>query len=200
MGGRSSNSFLWSVVLIKTAPASVVVAATAIVAVVVRVGVVAWVEVVVATFAGASTQLHQQNRRRQELFQQVHRKAGQQQQSNQEDDHHRHQQGQEVHQEPSGAATMEENLKRQQLFGLPSRYRDSVRAIRPLFLYNYSTHQLHGIFEAASFGGSNIDPTAWEDNKVPRRVQIPSTGIQHFIVISSVILLENPIHISNTYN
>jgi len=34
--------------------------------------------------------------------------------------------------------------------GLPSRYRDSVRAIRPglpLFLYNYSTHQLHGIFE-----------------------------------------------------
>jgi hypothetical protein len=34
--------------------------------------------------------------------------------------------------------------------GLPSRYRDSVRAIRPglpLFLYNYSTHQLHGIFK-----------------------------------------------------
>ncbi|XP_040380529.1 B2 protein-like isoform X2 [Oryza brachyantha] len=62
--------------------------------------------------------------------------------------------------------TMEENLKRQ-LFGLPSRYRESVRAIRPglpLFLYNYSTHQLHGIFEAASFGGSNIDPTAWEDD------------------------------------
>lgn len=34
--------------------------------------------------------------------------------------------------------------------GLPPRYRDSVRAITPglpLFLYNYSTHQLHGIFE-----------------------------------------------------
>ncbi|PKA54398.1 B2 protein [Apostasia shenzhenica] len=63
--------------------------------------------------------------------------------------------------------TMEENLKRQ-LFGLPSRYRDSVRAITPglpIFLYNYSTHQLHGIFEAASFGGTNIDPTAWEDRK-----------------------------------
>uniref|UniRef100_A0A5B7B450 DCD domain-containing protein n=1 Tax=Davidia involucrata TaxID=16924 RepID=A0A5B7B450_DAVIN len=45
--------------------------------------------------------------------------------------------------------TMQENLKRQ-LFGLPPRYRDSVRAITPglpLFLYNYSTHQLHGIFE-----------------------------------------------------
>lgn len=34
--------------------------------------------------------------------------------------------------------------------GLPPRYRDSVRAITPglpLFLYNYTTHQLHGIFE-----------------------------------------------------
>ncbi|CAL4909882.1 unnamed protein product [Urochloa decumbens] len=72
--------------------------------------------------------------------------------------------------------TMEENLKRQ-LFGLPSRYRDSVRAIRPglpLFLYNYSTHQLHGIFEAASFGGSNIDPTAWEDKKCPGESRFPA--------------------------
>ncbi|KAJ0964968.1 hypothetical protein J5N97_026106 [Dioscorea zingiberensis] len=63
--------------------------------------------------------------------------------------------------------TMQENLQRH-LFGLPQRYRDSVRAITPglpIFLYNYSTHQLHGIFEAASFGGTNIDPTAWEDKK-----------------------------------
>lgn len=38
--------------------------------------------------------------------------------------------------------------------GLPPRYRDSVRAITPglpLFLYNYTTHQLHGIFEVSSF-------------------------------------------------
>lgn len=95
--------------------------------------------------------------------------------------------------------------------GLPPRYRDSVRQITPglpLFLYNYSTHQLHGVFEvikmffglisytfspkkkvyeigtfasvslastptnskllilqAASFGGTNIDPSAWEDKK-----------------------------------
>ncbi|XP_062232339.1 B2 protein-like [Phragmites australis] len=72
--------------------------------------------------------------------------------------------------------TMEENLKRQ-LFGLPSRYRDSVRAIRPglpLFLYNYSTHQLHGIFEATSFGGSNIDPTAWEDKKCTGESRFPA--------------------------
>jgi len=72
--------------------------------------------------------------------------------------------------------TMEENLKRQ-LFGLPSRYRDSVRAIRPglpLFLYNYSTHQLHGIFEAASFGGANIDPAAWEDKKCNGESRFPA--------------------------
>ncbi|EMS65194.1 hypothetical protein TRIUR3_05776 [Triticum urartu] len=71
---------------------------------------------------------------------------------------------------------MEENLKRQ-LFGLPSRYRDSVRAIRPglpLFLYNYSTHQLHGIFEAASFGGANIDPAAWEDKKCNGESRFPA--------------------------
>ncbi|KAL3844459.1 hypothetical protein ACJIZ3_001862 [Penstemon smallii] len=72
--------------------------------------------------------------------------------------------------------TMAENLKRE-LFGLPPRYRDSVRAITPglpLFLYNYSTHQLHGIFEAASFGGSNIDPSAWEDKKNPGESRFPA--------------------------
>lgn len=72
--------------------------------------------------------------------------------------------------------TMQENLKRQ-LFGLPPRYRDSVRAITPglpLFLYNYSTHQLHGIFEAASFGGTNIDPMAWEDKKSHGESRFPA--------------------------
>ena len=72
--------------------------------------------------------------------------------------------------------TMHENMKRQ-LFGLPPRYRDSVRAITPglpLFLYNYSTHQLHGIFEAASFGGTNIDPLAWEDKKCPGESRFPA--------------------------
>ncbi|KAM7531432.1 hypothetical protein LguiB_034842 [Lonicera macranthoides] len=72
--------------------------------------------------------------------------------------------------------TMQENLKRQ-LFGLPPRYRDSVRQITPglpLFLYNYSTHQLHGVFEAASFGGTNIDPTAWEDKKNPGESRFPA--------------------------
>ncbi|KAK6137263.1 hypothetical protein DH2020_029010 [Rehmannia glutinosa] len=73
--------------------------------------------------------------------------------------------------------TMAENLKRQLLVCLPPRYRDSVRAITPglpLFLYNYSTHQLHGIFEAASFGGTNIDPSAWEDKKNPGESRFPA--------------------------
>ncbi|KAL7608151.1 B2 protein [Lactuca sativa] len=72
--------------------------------------------------------------------------------------------------------TMQENLKRQ-LFGLPPRYRDSVRQITPglpLFLYNYSTHQLHGVFEAASFGGTNIDPSAWEDKKNEGESRFPA--------------------------
>ncbi|KAH8522157.1 hypothetical protein Peur_040699 [Populus x canadensis] len=72
--------------------------------------------------------------------------------------------------------TMAENLKRE-LFGLPPRYRDSVRQITPglpLFLYNYSTHQLHGVFEAASFGGTNIDPAAWEDKKCPGESRFPA--------------------------
>ncbi|KAL5726909.1 hypothetical protein ACHQM5_000153 [Ranunculus cassubicifolius] len=72
--------------------------------------------------------------------------------------------------------TMQENLQRQ-LFGLPPRYRDSVRAITPglpLFLYNYSNHQLHGIFEASSFGGTNIDPTAWEDKKSQGESRFPA--------------------------
>eukprot|EP00252_Welwitschia_mirabilis_P006061 TRINITY_DN1675_c0_g2_i1.p1 TRINITY_DN1675_c0_g2~~TRINITY_DN1675_c0_g2_i1.p1 ORF type:complete len:292 (+),score=20.88 TRINITY_DN1675_c0_g2_i1:416-1291(+) len=72
--------------------------------------------------------------------------------------------------------TMQDDLKRQ-LFGLPQRYRDSVRAITPglpLFLYNYTTHQLHGIFEASSFGGTNIDPTAWEDKKCRGESRFPA--------------------------
>ncbi|EOA24484.1 hypothetical protein CARUB_v10017741mg [Capsella rubella] len=72
--------------------------------------------------------------------------------------------------------TMQEDMKRN-LFGLPPRYRDSVRAITPglpLFLYNYTTHQLHGIFEATTFGGTNIDATAWEDKKCKGESRFPA--------------------------
>ncbi|KAH0742543.1 hypothetical protein KY290_030536 [Solanum tuberosum] len=73
-------------------------------------------------------------------------------------------------------ARIKEDLKRP-LFGIPPRYRDSVREITPglpLFLYNDTTHQLHGIFEASSFGGSNIDPTAWEDKKCKGESRFPA--------------------------
>jgi len=33
-----------------------------------------------------------------------------------------------------------------------------------LFLFNYSDRKLHGIFEATSHGGWNIDPTAWTED------------------------------------
>ncbi|KAI9201082.1 hypothetical protein LWI28_017729 [Acer negundo] len=72
--------------------------------------------------------------------------------------------------------TMQEDLHRQ-LFGLPQKYKDYVRAITPglpLFLYNYTSHQLHGVFQAVSFGRSNIDPTAWEDKKCKGESRFPA--------------------------
>ncbi|XP_043719114.1 B2 protein-like isoform X2 [Telopea speciosissima] len=72
--------------------------------------------------------------------------------------------------------TMQDDLRRQ-LFGLPHKYKDSVRAITPglpLFLYNYTTHQMHGVYQAMSFGGSNIDPTAWEDKKCRGESRFPA--------------------------
>jgi Development and cell death domain len=110
--------------------------------------------------------------------------------------------------------------------GLPARYRDSVRAITPglpLFLYNYTTHQLHGIFEvphsficcrrkllfliktdaynnhfcfvyklqATSFGGSNIDPTAWEDKKCKGESRFPAQVM--FLFYCNFTLIYAPI-------
>ena len=45
------------------------------------------------------------------------------------------------------------------LTGLPQRYQDSVRAIQPglpLFLYNYSTRCLHGVFEVRWGRGGDV--------------------------------------------
>ncbi|XP_024519511.1 uncharacterized protein LOC9629856 isoform X2 [Selaginella moellendorffii] len=59
--------------------------------------------------------------------------------------------------------TMPEDFERC-LFGLPRSFIDSVKGIRkglPLFLYNYSNRCLHGVFEASSDGGLNIEPDAW---------------------------------------
>lgn len=45
--------------------------------------------------------------------------------------------------------------------GLPHKYRDSVRAITPglpLFLYNYTCHQLHGVFQVSLDTTTNPSP------------------------------------------
>lgn len=55
------------------------------------------------------------------------------------------------------------------VFGLPLAHLSSVRAIKlgmPLFLFNYSTRCLCGVYEAASDGGLNLDPWAWQNIEV----------------------------------
>lgn len=62
------------------------------------------------------------------------------------------------------------------IFGLPLTNAPSVRAIKqgmPLFLFNYSTRCLCGVFEAASDGGLNLDPYAWENIEVRRLGKSP---------------------------
>ncbi|KAJ3693805.1 hypothetical protein LUZ60_009285 [Juncus effusus] len=62
--------------------------------------------------------------------------------------------------------TIKECLTKQ-LFGLPSIHFSYIRNIEqglPLFLFNYSDRQLHGIFEAAGPGQMNIDPYAWSED------------------------------------
>ncbi|KAF3333601.1 B2 protein [Carex littledalei] len=44
-------------------------------------------------------------------------------------------------------------------------YVRNIQAGLPLFLFNYSDRQLHGIFEAAGPGQMNIDLYAWSNNK-----------------------------------
>ncbi|KAJ4789348.1 DCD (Development and Cell Death) domain protein [Rhynchospora pubera] len=57
------------------------------------------------------------------------------------------------------------------LFGMPKWHYIYIRHIEaglPLFLFNYSDRQLHGIFEAAGPGLMNIDRYAWSDDSTVR--------------------------------
>ncbi|KAL8509252.1 hypothetical protein ACS0TY_016447 [Phlomoides rotata] len=74
--------------------------------------------------------------------------------------------------------TMRECLANQ-LFGLPAQHFSYVKNIEPglpLFLFDYSEKNLHGIFEAACSGRMNINPYAWTDGsdrtRYPAQVQI----------------------------
>ena len=55
--------------------------------------------------------------------------------------------------------------------GLPQKYKDSVRAITPglpLFLYNYTAHQLHGVFQVCFISCSQ--PFAWPLKKLFKNI------------------------------
>ncbi|KAK0586004.1 hypothetical protein LWI29_037701 [Acer saccharum] len=75
--------------------------------------------------------------------------------------------------------TIQECLTKQ-LFGLPGAHFHYVKKVDPglpLFLFNYSSRKLHGIFEAASPGQMNINPYGWTDNgsertMYPAQVQV----------------------------
>ncbi|XP_055806834.1 uncharacterized protein LOC129875548 [Solanum dulcamara] len=67
-----------------------------------------------------------------------------------------------------------------QLFGLPAAHFSYVKNIDPglpLFLFNYSNQELHGIYESASSGKMNINPYGWTTDgygrtPYPAQVQI----------------------------
>ncbi|KAK4377608.1 hypothetical protein RND71_003904 [Anisodus tanguticus] len=75
--------------------------------------------------------------------------------------------------------TMKECILKQ-LFGLPAPHFSYLKNIDPglpLFLFNYSNRELHGIFEAESSGEMNINPYAWTSDgsgrtQFPAQVQI----------------------------
>jgi hypothetical protein len=73
---------------------------------------------------------------------------------------------------------------RLKLFGLPRQSLGWVQEIRqdaPLFLYNVTSGALFGVFNAASDGGYNINPRAWENMRpleFPAQVMV-SFGILH---------------------
>jgi hypothetical protein len=60
------------------------------------------------------------------------------------------------------------------LFGGKVGYKSQVREVNPgdkLFLYNYSSRKLHGIFEATSQARKNIVPRAW-NGRFPWQVRV----------------------------
>ncbi|KAG6552851.1 hypothetical protein Mapa_005506 [Marchantia paleacea] len=63
------------------------------------------------------------------------------------------------------------------LFGLPYSHHSYVEHIdigMPLFLFNYNDRKMHGIFEAVSEGGLNINSYAWTGNDSGCRTQFPA--------------------------
>jgi len=62
------------------------------------------------------------------------------------------------------------------LFGGGEKYANRVRGVQKghkLFLYNYNSKKLYGIFEAASDPQTNIDPAAWK-GEYPWQIRVKS--------------------------
>ncbi|KAL5742445.1 hypothetical protein ACOSP7_029177 [Xanthoceras sorbifolium] len=98
--------------------------------------------------------------------------------------------------------TIQECLTKQ-LFGLPAAHFLYVKKIDPglpLFLFNYSSRNLHGIFEAASPGQMNINPYGWTDDGSERTLY--PAQVQVRVRLQCQPLLENqfkPIIADNYY-
>lgn len=80
----------------------------------------------------------------------------------------------------------------QTLTGLPASHISYVKNIDlglPLFLFNYSTRKLHGVFEAASPGKLNINPYGWTANGSEKT----SYPAQVYVYIIYLIIFPNSV-------
>ncbi|KAL3680512.1 hypothetical protein R1sor_023468 [Riccia sorocarpa] len=72
--------------------------------------------------------------------------------------------------------TFDECINRS-LFGLPGPHFSYVKEIRPgmpLFLFNYSSRQLFGLFLAVTHGEQNIEPFAWSEGNSLSKTRFPA--------------------------
>jgi hypothetical protein len=68
--------------------------------------------------------------------------------------------------------TYQENINRQ-LFGVTKQHLGDIQKIAPssaLFLFNYSTKMLYGVFVPNGPGGLNLEPEAWKSHEGAKRV------------------------------
>lgn len=66
---------------------------------------------------------------------------------------------------------------RKKLFGLPSAFNSFIKHVKAgmlLFLFEYESRQLHGVFEATSDGDIDIMPNAYKSSGKKFPAQVPS--------------------------
>ena len=68
--------------------------------------------------------------------------------------------------------TFQENMTRQ-LFGITKQHMHDVQNIMPtsaLFLFNYNSKDLHGVFIPNGPAGLNLEPEAWKSHQDKARI------------------------------